>query len=73
MSNPMLNGKVAARIKQLRRDNDCTQEALAEKAGLSAQHIQRLEGRKPSGCSITTIHSIAKAFGITLGQFFEEM
>jgi transcriptional regulator with XRE-family HTH domain len=73
MFDPALNDKVAARIKRLRRKHSYTQEALAEMANLSSQHIQRLEGKKPSGCSIATIQSIAKAFGITLCQFFEEL
>ena len=72
-TDPIINHKVAARIKQLRRDHSLTQEMLAEKAELSSQHIQRLEGKKPSGCSIATAQSICKAFGITLCQFFEEI
>jgi transcriptional regulator with XRE-family HTH domain len=69
----MLNAKISARIKHLRKKHGHTQETLAEKADLSSQHIQRLEGKKPSGSSVLTIWKIAGAFGITLGQFFEEM
>jgi DNA-binding XRE family transcriptional regulator len=69
----MFNRELGCRIKKLRGKHHYTQEMLAEKADISSQHIQRLEGKTPGKCFVTTIRSIAKAFGMTLCQFFEEM
>lgn len=53
------------RLKQLRRKKGITQVELAQKTGIDYKYIQRLEGKKPSSVTITTLVKFAKAFKIT--------
>lgn len=53
------------RIRRLRRENDLTQEMLAEQLNISAYHFRRIENGK-AGASIDLLIDLAEYFGITL-------
>lgn len=58
--------KLAKRIKSLRKKKDWSQEKLAEKAGITLRHVQRLESASPPGVALNILDDIAKAFGVSL-------
>lgn len=59
------------RLKQLRTWRHLTQESLADKAGLSAQYIARLEqGRMSPG--LLRLWDLADALGIRPAELLEE-
>jgi diadenosine tetraphosphate (Ap4A) HIT family hydrolase/DNA-binding XRE family transcriptional regulator len=62
--------KVGLRIKELRKKRDLTQQKLGELAEIEHKHIQVLEGQKPSSARIDSIYSIARAFEMSLFDFF---
>lgn len=66
----MLN-KLAKRIVELRKQNNLTQEKLAEKSGVSYKHIQKLEGKYNHDPKLDTLNKIAKAFKIPLFQLLK--
>ena len=53
--------KFAKTLRIVRTQQGLTQERLAELAELSVEHIQRLEGKSPSGVRLETIVKLAKA------------
>lgn len=57
------------RIQYLRTLNNLNQAALAEKAGLSAQHLSRIE-RDTADPSINSLRSICAALGVELPALF---
>jgi len=61
---------VSARIRQLRIDNGVTQQALADRAGLSIPTISRIENAHV-GVGIGALADICAALGLSLGTFFE--
>jgi len=58
------------RLKTYRAKRDMTQEALAEKAGLSRVYIARLETGKQDP-TLTTLKRLAKALKVTVGELVE--
>ena len=58
----------AARIRR-----KLTQEKLAELSDLSVEHIQRLEGRSPSGIRLETVVKLAKALKIAPSSFLRDL
>lgn len=60
------------RIQELRRKNNLTQSELAEKIGLSTNFIGMVE-RGERNTSVDKIFKLAKAFNISLAQFFETL
>ena len=54
------------RIRALREQRGLSREALAEKTGLSAVYIKKLETGERSSPSLPALASIAKALGVTL-------
>ena len=58
-------------LKTMRKKKRLTQEKLAEHSNLSVIHIQRLEGRSPSGVTLETIIKLSKAFKISLSSFLK--
>ena len=54
------------RIRALRAQRGLSREALAEKTGLSAVYIKKLEAGERSSPSLPALASIAKALGVTL-------
>ena len=70
MDEVLLN-KLAKRIVELRKQNNLTQEKLAEKSGVSYKHIQKLEGKYNHDPKLDTLNKIAKAFKIPLFQLLK--
>lgn len=61
-----------SRIQELRKKNKLTQSGLAEKIGLSTNFIGMVE-RGERNTSVDKIFKLAKAFNISLAQFFETL
>ena len=61
-----------SRIQELRKKNNLTQSELAEKIGLSTNFIGMVE-RGERNTSVDKIFKFAKAFNISLAQFFETL
>lgn len=61
-----------SRIQELRKKNNLTQSELAEKIGLSTNFIGMVE-RGKRNTSVDKIFKLAKAFNISLAQFFETL
>ena len=58
------------RLKKLRADREMTQEALAERAGISRTYLARLElGQQDP--TLTTLKSLAKALKVKVGELVE--
>ena len=60
-------------LKVLRKKRKLTQEKLAELSDLSVVHIQRLEGRSPSGVTLETLIKLSRAFKISLPVFLKDL
>ncbi len=58
------------RLTKLRADRQLTQEALAEKAGISHTHLARLEFGQQDP-TLTTPKNLAKALKVTVGKLVE--
>jgi transcriptional regulator with XRE-family HTH domain len=58
------------RLKKFRADSGMTQEALAEKAGISRVFLARLEAGKQDP-TLTTLKNLAKALKVTVGALVE--
>lgn len=54
------------RIRELREKRGLTREALAEKTGVSAVYIKKLEAGERTSPSLPALASIARALGATL-------
>ena len=63
---------IGQRIKQLREENETSQEKLAFEANLSVSQISKME-RGKLNTSIVALSLICKAFNITLKEFFSEI
>lgn len=61
-----------SRIQELRKKNNLTQSELAEKIGVSTNFIGMVE-RGERNTSVDKIFKLAKAFNISLAQFFETL
>ena len=61
-----------SRIQELRKKNNLTQSELAEKIGLSTNFIGMVEWGERN-TSVDKIFKLAKAFNISLAQFFETL
>ena len=61
---------LGARIKELRKAAGLSQETVAERVGIDAKHLSRLEvgGSYPS---LDTLERLAQVFGVDLKDCFE--
>ncbi len=59
------------RLKELRARHDMTQEALAEKVGVSRQTIVAIEKQKYDP-SLSLAFRLADCFGVTVEDVFQE-
>jgi len=59
--------KLRLNAKRLRVAQGMSQEALAERAGLGYKHYQKIESGNWGELYLTTVESIAKALGVTMG------
>ena len=70
LKNKDIRIRLAERIRQLRAENNLTQEKLSQKAGLSLYYVQILESRKPKkNATIITLEKLANAFGMEVWEF----
>ena len=60
------------RVKELRKEKGLTQTELAEKIGLSNNFIGMIE-RGERNTSVDKIFKLAKAFNMTLAEFFKTL
>jgi transcriptional regulator with XRE-family HTH domain len=56
-------------IRRARRDLDLSQEALADRAGLSSKHVGEIE-RANKDPRMTTVLKLAKALELRTGELF---
>jgi len=62
--------RVGMKIKRLRTDRPMSQEALAQKAGISREYVARLEGGHHDP-SLSTLMKLAKALKVKVGELLE--
>ena len=62
--------RIAKLVRQTRKQQDMTVEALAEKSGFSKTYVSRLENFRITP-SIKSLSKIADALGIQMSAFFE--
>ena len=62
--------RIAKLVRQTRKQQDMTVEALAEKSGFSKTYISRLENFRITP-SIKSLSKIADALGMQMSSFFE--
>lgn len=58
------------RVRELRRQHDFSQEALAERADLHRNYIGGIE-RGERNVSLVNIAKLAEAFGLSLAELFQ--
>jgi len=63
--------KLSKRLRELRKLHACTQQEVAERAGLDYKHIQLLESKHPPSARIETLDKIAKAFRMTVAELLD--
>lgn len=63
--------QIAPKLRELRQQKEMTQNALAERSGVSSAFIYKLEAGEYDTLSIDTCRQLAKGFGISLRQFLE--
>jgi len=62
---------IGERIKQLREDKRMSLRVLSKKSGISANALSLIERSKTSP-TVTTLLAIARAFGLSVNDFFSE-
>jgi transcriptional regulator with XRE-family HTH domain len=60
------------RIAQIRRRRSMTQEDLADRAGISADVIRKLEQNRRTSAAIRTLHAIARALEVETSELLRE-
>lgn len=56
--------RLMARVKQLRKARELSQEAFAERAGLDYKYYQHVESGRKRDLRISTLEKLAKACGL---------
>ena len=65
--------KFGLKVQYYRKLRGMTQEALAEKVGISWSHVARIEGpTRAFGVSMATLFAIAEALDVPASKLFEE-
>jgi DNA-binding NtrC family response regulator len=67
-----LNQTIGSRIRGLRKERGLTLKQLANKTGLSVSLISQIELGK-SAASISTLHKLSAALGVTMAYLFESV
>ncbi len=60
------------RLARLRRARDLTQEALAERSGVSVDVVRKLEQQRKHSARLPTLHSLATGLGVELTALLGE-
>lgn len=63
--------RLRARIKELRQACGLTQEAFAERAGLTYKHYQQVESGKKSDIRLSTLIKMADGLGLKLSDLLD--
>lgn len=63
--------KLGNRLRELRIQADYTQEAFAERLGISYKHYQDIETARHSNPTIKTLYGASKALGMALPDLIE--
>ncbi len=63
--------KLGARLRQLRRERDLSQESAAELVGIHPKHLQRVENGG-ANVTIATLVAITLAYRVPLAGLFTE-
>ncbi|MFT3921030.1 MAG: helix-turn-helix domain-containing protein [Myxococcales bacterium] len=64
-------GEIGERVAKLRDERGFTQEQLAERAGISANHLAKVE-RAFKRSTVATLAQVAKALGVPLAALVSE-
>ncbi len=65
--------KFGLKVQYYRKLRGMTQEAFAEKVGISWSHLARIEGpTRAFGVSMATLFAIAEALDVPVAKLFEE-
>lgn len=67
---PRILGYIAANVRRTRTRRNMTQEKLAEAAGLSSVHVQRVE-RAEVNMSVTVLAALAEALKVSPATLFK--
>jgi transcriptional regulator with XRE-family HTH domain len=62
--------QMGKRLRQLRTEKEMSQAALAQRAGLTREYVNRLEAGQQDP-SLTTISALAKALGVPVTRLLE--
>lgn len=62
--------KIGQRIKELRKEQNLTQQELAFRTDFELRQIARIENAE-SNCSVSHLAAIAKAFKMTASEFLD--
>lgn len=65
--SPKLSATLAERLRDARGNQGITQEQIAEKSGLSVQHIRRMEGASGNP-TIGSLEAVATALDLTIAE-----
>ena len=65
-----INESVGAQVRHLRQAQGSTQQELAEKSGLSVDHIGKIE-RGITSPTVEALDQVANGLGVKLQAFFE--
>jgi transcriptional regulator with XRE-family HTH domain len=63
---------IGERLARLRRARNITQEALAERAGVSADVVRKLEQQRKHSARLPTLHALASGLGVELTTLLGE-
>lgn len=62
--------KIGQRVKELRKAQNLTQQELAFRTDFEVRQIKRIENAEVN-CSVSHIAAIAKAFKLSISEFFD--
>ncbi|HST38908.1 MAG TPA: helix-turn-helix transcriptional regulator [Conexibacter sp.] len=68
---PPTTSPLARKIRQLRRQRELSQEALAAAAGMHPKHLSEIE-RGNKDPRATTVARLADALGVTVGELYDQ-
>jgi len=68
MPTPRILPTLLKRLKQLRKRAGLTQEAFAEKAGMSYKYYQQIEAGRKRDLRLSTLEKLARAHRIRLSE-----
>ena len=64
---------IGNKIKQIRNENNLTQQQLCDKAGISISYLSKIEAAKcDKSFSLSILNQLANALSIDITEFFKE-